>query len=150
MIVSPQGSHRFVWKTAPRAKTRPLGTRRTDFAFTLTEASSLKSFSMSTNRKEVIVGLLDEARNFRSCGPSDDPDEQTAVTSEYRHLVLRFKRIVGPILPEPTASYLKAIDRRKFLRVMSPRKTLMNSGSSSNFAIRRNLPIRVRCNWESP
>jgi hypothetical protein len=43
-------------------------------------------------RKEIIADLIESARNFRFCGPSDDPDEQTAVTAGYRHLVIQFKR----------------------------------------------------------
>ena len=37
------------------------------------------------------------------------PDEQTAVTTGYRHLVVQFKRLVAPILTEDAASRLNAI-----------------------------------------
>ena len=62
------------------------------------------------NRKELIQELVENARHFRFCGPSDDPDEQTAVTSGYRHLVIQFKRLVSPILTEEAASRLNAVE----------------------------------------
>lgn len=39
---------------------------------------------MRTNKKEVITDLIEGARRFRFCGPSDDPDEQTAVAVGHR------------------------------------------------------------------
>jgi hypothetical protein len=65
---------------------------------------------MRTSRKEVIATLVTKARKFRFCGASADPDEITAVTSGYIHLIIGFKRLVGPLLPEPAASQLNAID----------------------------------------
>jgi hypothetical protein len=67
---------------------------------------------MGTNkrRKEIIAGLIEDARKFRFCGPSDDPDEQTAVTSGYRYLVTQFKRLAAPVLASPSASRLNAIE----------------------------------------
>jgi hypothetical protein len=62
------------------------------------------------SRKEVTATLITKARKFRFCGASDDPDEITAVTSGYMHLIIGFKRLVGPLLPEPAASQLNAID----------------------------------------
>ena len=50
-----------------------------------------------------------DAENFCFCGPSDDPDEQTAVTVGYHHLVAQIKRLVGPILPDETAFQMKGI-----------------------------------------
>jgi len=61
-------------------------------------------------RKEVVAGLVESARRFRFCGPSDDPDEQTAVTSGYRYLVTQFKRLAAPVLASPSASRLNAIE----------------------------------------
>lgn len=61
-------------------------------------------------RKEIITDLIENARQFRFCGPSDDPDEQTAVTSGYRYLVTQFKRLAAPILASPSASRLNALD----------------------------------------
>jgi len=34
-----------------------------------------------------ISEIIELLRDFRFCGPSDDPDKQTAVTAGYRHLV---------------------------------------------------------------
>lgn len=65
---------------------------------------------MKASKKKVVEELIEQARNFRFCGPSDDPDEQTAVTTGYRYLVVQFKRLAGPILPEGAASRLDAID----------------------------------------
>src|SRR6266436_2393332 len=61
-------------------------------------------------RKEIVEGLIEAAQRFRFCGPSDDPDEQTAVTAGYRHLVIQFKRLASPVLASPSASRLNAIE----------------------------------------
>lgn len=61
-------------------------------------------------RKTIIEDLIGEARRFRFCGPSDDLDEQTAVTSGYRYLVTQFKSLAAPVLASPSASRLKAIE----------------------------------------
>ena len=61
-------------------------------------------------KKEIITNLIEDVRKFRFCGPSDDPDEQTAVTLGYRYLVVQFKRLAGPILPEAAAARLNAIE----------------------------------------
>jgi hypothetical protein len=61
-------------------------------------------------RKEIVVGLIESARQLRLCGPSDDPDEQTAVTSSCRYLVTQFKRLAAPVLASPSASRLNAIE----------------------------------------
>jgi hypothetical protein len=61
-------------------------------------------------RKEIIADLIEDAQRFRFCGPSDDPDQQTAVTAGYRHLVIQFKRLASPVLASPSASRLNAIE----------------------------------------
>jgi hypothetical protein len=65
---------------------------------------------MATTKKELIASLIEQAQSFRFCGPSDDPDEQTSVTSGYRYLVVQFKRLVGPLLPEEPANRLNSIN----------------------------------------
>jgi hypothetical protein len=65
---------------------------------------------MKATKKERIASLIEQAHDFRFCGPSDDPDEQTSVTSGYRYLVVQFKRLAGPILPEEAASRLNSIN----------------------------------------
>jgi hypothetical protein len=61
-------------------------------------------------RKQVVEDLIAQAERFRFCGPSDDPDEQTAVTSGYRYLVTQFKRLAAPVLPSASKSRLNAIE----------------------------------------
>jgi hypothetical protein len=51
-----------------------------------------------TGQKEIVSDLVKQAREFRLCGPSDDPDEQTAVTVSFQHLIVQFKRLAGPLL----------------------------------------------------
>jgi hypothetical protein len=64
----------------------------------------------STSKKELITNAIEQARNFRFCGPSDDPDEQTAVTVGFRHLLIQLKRLACPLLTESAASRLNALD----------------------------------------
>lgn len=61
-------------------------------------------------KKDIIAGLIESARKFRFCGPSDDPEHQTAVTVGYRDLIIQFKRLAGPILLPAAASQLSTID----------------------------------------
>ena len=61
-------------------------------------------------KKERLAEVINQARGFRFCGPSDDGDEQSAVTSGYRYLVIQLKRLAGPLLPEAEASRLNAIE----------------------------------------
>jgi Abortive infection C-terminus len=61
-------------------------------------------------KKELIANAIGQVRRFRFCGPSDDPDEQTAVTVGFRHLIIQLKRLAGPLLPEDAASRLNAIN----------------------------------------
>jgi len=65
---------------------------------------------MDTNKKELVKRLIREAREFRFCGPSDDPDEQTAVTIGYHHLVVQLQRLAEPVLRKAVASRLKSIE----------------------------------------
>jgi hypothetical protein len=39
----------------------------------------------------MIAELIESVRKFRICGPSDDPEEQTAATEGYRYLIIQFK-----------------------------------------------------------
>ena len=58
----------------------------------------------------MLTSIIDKARTFSFCGPSDDPDEQMTVTLGYRHLIIQFKRLAAPILPEAISSRLNALD----------------------------------------
>jgi uncharacterized protein (TIGR02391 family) len=64
---------------------------------------------MTTSRKDEITRLAKVAREFRFCGPSDDTDEQTAVTVGYHHLVTQLKRLAGPILSKDLATRLDSV-----------------------------------------
>jgi hypothetical protein len=43
------------------------------------------------------------------CGPSDDPDRQTAVTTSYRHLIVQFQRLASRYLTNEFEFRLNAI-----------------------------------------
>jgi hypothetical protein len=75
-----------------------------------TQAKSQNVSTLSTAKREIISTTIAQIRKFRFCGPSDDPDEQTAVTAGYRHLVIQLQRLAGPILPDDVASQLNALD----------------------------------------
>ena len=62
------------------------------------------------NKNQRIAELIANTRAFRFCGPSDDPDEQTAVCVAYRHLVTQLQRLAAPVLPETERLRLNAID----------------------------------------
>jgi len=59
--------------------------------------------------RALIADFIDEVRVFRFCGPSDDPDEQTAVTSGYRYLLTQLKRLASPVLASLPASRLNSL-----------------------------------------
>ena len=61
-------------------------------------------------KKPRIEKAIAEARSMRFCGPSDDPDEITSVTSGFRYLVIQIQRLAGPFLPPEVASQLNAIN----------------------------------------
>ena len=55
---------------------------------------------------EIIASL----RTFRFCSPSDDLDEQTAVTAGFRHLLVQLKRLGAPLLSEPEKQRLMSLE----------------------------------------
>ena len=61
-------------------------------------------------KKARLAEMIDAARKFRLCGPSDDPDEQTAVATGYRYVLVQIQRLATPLLPEAEAARLNAID----------------------------------------
>ena len=61
-------------------------------------------------RIERITEIIDAVRSFRFCGPSDDLDEQTAVTAGYRSLLVELQRLAAPLLSESKRSPLVSID----------------------------------------
>jgi hypothetical protein len=65
---------------------------------------------LSARKRELITEAIKGVQNFRFCSPSDDPEEVYAATTAYQYLVIQLKRLACPILPEPAASRLNAID----------------------------------------
>jgi hypothetical protein len=75
-----------------------------------TQSNTQKASALSAAKREIISDTIAQLRKFRFCGPLDDPDEQTAVTAGYRHLVIQLQRLAGPILPVDAAARLNALD----------------------------------------
>jgi hypothetical protein len=65
---------------------------------------------MSVAKRDHLAELVAQARSFRFCGPSDDPDEQTAVTTGYQYLLVQLQRLSTPLLPQAESSRLNAIE----------------------------------------
>ena len=61
-------------------------------------------------KAERISDIIELVRNFKFCGPGDDPDEQTAVTAGFRHLVIQLQRLAAPLLAEPERRRLESIE----------------------------------------
>lgn len=66
--------------------------------------------SIAPAKRERIRSTIADVRNYRFCGPSDDPDEQTQVTLGYRYLLVQLQRLASPILPQAVAARLNALD----------------------------------------
>lgn len=54
----------------------------------------------NSTKEQRLKDVIDQIEEFRFCGPSDDPDEQTAVLYGFRHLVAAFRR-AGRSLSDP-------------------------------------------------
>jgi hypothetical protein len=65
--------------------------------------------SPERTKREMIATTIADLREFRFCGPSDDPDEQTSVTLGYRYLLTQLQRWAAPILPVSIASRLNSL-----------------------------------------
>jgi hypothetical protein len=65
---------------------------------------------MSSRKIQRISELIEDARRFRFCGPSDDPDEITAVCVGYRHLLIQLQRLAAPLLPVSEKERLESLD----------------------------------------
>ena len=76
----------------------------------VSNAEARRAPSIDAAKREKIRSTIADVRNYRFCGPSDDPDEQTAVTLGYRHLLVQLQRLASPILPEAVAFRLNALD----------------------------------------
>ena len=76
----------------------------------MNQAQKRPTAAVGAAKRELIAKAIEGVRSFRFCGPSDDPDEQAAVTLGFRHLVIQLKRLASPILGEPAAARLNALD----------------------------------------
>jgi len=65
---------------------------------------------MGQSKQERLEEMIEAAREFRFCGPSDDPEKQTAVIGAYKYIVTQLKRLAGPLLPEREAAILEGIE----------------------------------------
>jgi hypothetical protein len=72
------------------------------------DANTSNSLRME-NRKTKLRDLLDDVATFRSCGPSDDPEEQTSVIESYRYLLINVKALSKGVLPNDVCEDLAAI-----------------------------------------
>jgi hypothetical protein len=61
------------------------------------------------NRKAKLRELLDDVSQFRACGPSDDPDEQTSVIESLRYLLINMKTLCKGVIPNDVCEELAAI-----------------------------------------
>jgi hypothetical protein len=67
--------------------------------------ASLREDSRRTRLRE----LLDALAKFRTCGPSDDPDEQTSVMESYRYLLINVRALCKGIMPSDVYTELYAV-----------------------------------------
>lgn len=65
---------------------------------------------ISEARVGKIRQTISEIEAYRFCGPSDDPDEISAVTLGFRHLLVQLQRAAGPVLPESASARLDALE----------------------------------------
>ena len=66
--------------------------------------------TLGQKKKEAIANTIEHLRAFRFCGPSDDPDEISAVTAGYRSWVIQLKRLAAPLLSTSDQKRLLAIE----------------------------------------
>lgn len=62
------------------------------------------------SESQTLKKLLEDEQTFKFCGPSDDPDEITAVTVGYRYLLAQIKAQAKKFLAAPLAEDLAKID----------------------------------------
>jgi hypothetical protein len=64
-------------------------------------------------RKARLLEQLQSLETMRLCGPSDDPEEQTAVTETYRHILIQIKILSKGLVSPETQSILDGQDPLK-------------------------------------
>jgi uncharacterized protein (TIGR02391 family) len=74
-----------------------------------TEPSKGDQSSMAVDREALLQDLVSEVQSMRLCGPSDDPDEITAVSSAYFYLLTQLKVHASRILAPNLANVLRSI-----------------------------------------
>src|SRR6266404_2888807 len=62
-----------------------------------------------TPRIDQLTKVIAEVRKVKFCGPSDESDEQIAVTSAYNYWLAQLKRLAAPLLPPLDAARLEGI-----------------------------------------
>jgi hypothetical protein len=67
--------------------------------------TSLREDSRRTRLRELLDGLS----TLHMCGPSDDPDEQTAVMESYRYLLINIRLLCKGIMPSDVYTELYAV-----------------------------------------
>lgn len=60
-------------------------------------------------RFQSLRQIMADAKGFRSCSPSADPDEQTAVTTSYHYIVTQIKALAAPLLSRASAARLNRV-----------------------------------------
>jgi|HubBroStandDraft_5_1064220.scaffolds.fasta_scaffold06411_6 hypothetical protein len=61
------------------------------------------------NRRGRLREILDRLSKLRLCGPSDDPDEQTAAIESYRYLLINVKILSKGIVPSEISDQLDTL-----------------------------------------
>ena len=64
---------------------------------------------LSTSKTEEIRKVIADLRDFRFCGPGDDPDAITNVTLGYRYLLIQLQRLASPLLSKTSSSHLNSL-----------------------------------------
>ncbi len=63
-----------------------------------------------SSKKERILKIINDIRGFLFCGPSDDPDAQTAMCVGYNYLLIQLKRTASPFVPQSIVESLNNIE----------------------------------------
>jgi hypothetical protein len=64
------------------------------------------------SRRTRLRQLLDRLETLRMCGPSDDPDEQTAVMEAYRYLLINIRALCKGVMPSDVYTEVYAVPSR--------------------------------------
>jgi hypothetical protein len=70
---------------------------------------SMAGSSQAKSRAQRLEAIVDELRRFKTCGPSDDPDQQTAVIESYKYLLVHVKKLSNGVLPSTLVEEIAAV-----------------------------------------